>query len=149
MKMDRSITLTNGKLASLMSKMEDGKLIMNPAVESLKKKKLPVKLQYSLRKVFLELTEKYNLFEETKQAIINEHGEKNEKEELNVNEGRVNIPNMAEFNKDVAELINIEVTFNSEKVKLDLGLWDNNPNLELLSGEEMDLILPLVMVINA
>jgi len=65
-----SITLTNEQLTTMMVTMEQGKLIPNPAVESIKNKRLPIKLQYELRKIFNQLATEFKFLEEMRQETI-------------------------------------------------------------------------------
>lgn len=61
-------------------------------------------------------------------------------------DGNVSIENTIEFQKSLNELMDIEIDLGINKIEIDLGKWEANSNIDLLDGEEMDLLLPMLEV---
>ena len=62
------------------------------------------------------------------------------------NNGNISIKNIPEFQKALNELMDIEVDLGINKIEIDLNAWEANSNIDLLDGEEMDLLLPMLEV---
>jgi hypothetical protein len=192
-----TIKVTNSYIANAITTIVQGQPMPNPAAESLKRKKLPTKAQYWIRRALDKVTQNFKILEEARQGIIQQHSRKDEDgepliimqdfvkikalaDELGVpkineieaamkgdfispktakaisewskgkiradNNGNVSIENIPEFQKALNELMDIEVDLGINKIEVDLTKWETNPNIDLLDGNEMDLLLPMLDV---
>lgn len=81
---------------------------------------LPVRVSYKLAKNIKSIEKELNIYEEEKQKLINKYGEKDEEGKSKVNEnGMINILDVENWNKDIKELLEIEVEINVEKINID------------------------------
>ena len=81
---------------------------------------LPVRVSYKLAKNIKSIDKELKIYEEEKQKLINKYGEKDEEGKSKVNEnGMINILDVENWNKDIKELLEIEVEINVEKINID------------------------------
>ena len=81
---------------------------------------LPVRVSYKLAKNIKSIDKELKIYEEEKQKLINKYGEKDEEGKSKVNEnGMINILDTENWNKDIKELLEIEVEINVEKINID------------------------------
>jgi len=81
---------------------------------------LPVKVSYKLAKNIKNIEKELSIYEEEKQKLINKYSEKDEEGKSKVNEnGMINILDVENWNKDIKELLEIEVEINVEKINID------------------------------
>lgn len=84
-------------------------------------KELPIKTSYRLSKLIKPIFVEYQTFEESRIKIITKYGEKDKNNELIMSEnGSVNIDKnkIIEFNKELAELCDLEIEISFDKFKL-------------------------------
>uniref|UniRef100_A0A6H1ZNE4 Uncharacterized protein n=1 Tax=viral metagenome TaxID=1070528 RepID=A0A6H1ZNE4_9ZZZZ len=78
--MSGTIKMTNEQISKIMVtyvNTPDGPRAMpNPVTESLKKKKLPPRNQYWIRRALDKVTQNYKILEETRQGLIQQHARK-------------------------------------------------------------------------
>ena len=80
--MSETIKVTNNYIAKVMPVVINGQLTQNPVVESLKKKRIPTKVQYWSRRALDKIAQFFKTFEETRQELVKQHGKKDEDGEL-------------------------------------------------------------------
>ena len=59
-------------------------------------------------------------------------------------DGNILIENMAELQKELNELLEEEIDLGINLIKIDLKAWEENERYDILSGEEMDLLWPML-----
>jgi len=117
---------------------------INPAIESIKTKKLPVKDQYAIRRCLAKITDDFKVLEEARQALVSHYAEKDiGGKVIEAEGGGITIKNVMEFQKDIKELMDAEIDLGIEKIVVDFEVW-GDPRYDVLTGDEMDLILPLI-----
>jgi len=99
---------------------------LNNVLDSLNKlidKEINIKTSYKLSKLFKQLANEYNIFEENRMKLINKYAEKDEIGNVRVNMENNSVfiidNNKEKFNKEINELVNIEVEIFIEKIRLD------------------------------
>lgn len=195
-----TIKMTNEQITNTMITYVNGQAIPNPVQESLKKKKVPAKVQYWIRRALDEVKQDYKILEETRQELVQQYSRKDEDEnpliimqdfrkikelfdeqktieeiqesdleaaiagefisikiakkiakwsEGKINaesDGNISIKDVIEFQKAMNDLMMVEVDLGIPMIKTDFDAWDNNPNIDVLDGAEMDLLLPMIKV---
>ena len=58
--------------------------------------------------------------------------------------GDIVIKNMADLQKDINDLLEEEVDLGINLIKVDLKAWEEDKRYDILSGEEMDLLWPML-----
>ena len=61
-------------------------------------------------------------------------------------DGNISIENLEEYNKELITFFDTEIPLGIAKVPVDLAEWDANPKVDFLTGEELDILLPLIEV---
>jgi len=99
---------------------------LNIILDSLNKlidKEVNIKTSYKLSKLFKQLINEYNHFDENRIKLLNKYAEKDNNGEVKVNKENNSVfildVNKGKFNKEFSELVSIEVEFVFEKVRLD------------------------------
>lgn len=118
-------------------------LMSNEVVKTLVKKEFTCKTSYWLARFFDEIEKLSKIFIEEKQKIINKYAQKDEKDEVIVNNEKITILDTEAFQKNLIDLLEIKIEFNGEKIKFDI---EEEPKCTI---EEMSLLLPLIEVENA
>ncbi len=140
--------LTNEQiLNTLIVTTKEGRQELNPAWDEMKKKKFPVSFQYWLRSAFKKMGEKHKDFEEARVEIVNQNATKDDKGEPVVKNEMMTMEDPVKFQEDFQELLKIEV-LEMDKIKVNFQQWDENPKLDVLSADEMDLLIDIVEVNN-
>ena len=108
-------------------------------LQGLSRKPLKARTAYAVAKLLKAADAEMNTFNETRMTLIRKYGVKDENGELEEDENK-NVRVMPEyieaFTKELNELLNTEVEFNANKIKLeDLGDIDFTPN-EMVQLEE-------------
>ena len=134
------LSLTNGQLTSMMCVMDNGQLVLNPAVEAVKNKRLPLKLQYQLRKIFQQLIEEYRLYEEMRREIIQRYVKVDTEGKI-INNSELSHNN--DFQKEITALMMLKLEFDINKIDIDFDNWDD-AKYDSWTGSEMDLLIPLL-----
>ena len=191
------IKVTNSYITNAVTTIVQGRPMPNPAAESLKRKKLPTKAQYWIRRALDKISQNFKILEEARQGIIQQHSRKDKDGEPLIimrdfakikpltdksgipeineiekamkgdfislktakaisewskgkisadNNGNVSIENIPEFQKALNDLMDIEIDLGINKIEVDLAEWEANSNIDLLDGNEMDLLLPILDV---
>jgi hypothetical protein len=102
------------------------------AFQTLMKSQLPIKTTFALKKLTIKLESELKLFEETRESIVKEFGEKDEQGNLKQNEnGMVNLDlsKASEWQPKIQELLALETEVQSFELS-DLG-----DKLELSTAE--------------
>jgi hypothetical protein len=102
------------------------------AFQTLMKSQLPIKTTFALKKLTIKLESELKLFEETRESIVKEFGEKDEQGNLKQNEnGMVNLDlsKASEWQPKIQELMALETEVQSFELS-DLG-----DKLELSTAE--------------
>lgn len=91
-------------------------MLTKDALQNLLNTKLPIKTSYKLNKLAIALNVEYEAYEKQRVELVKEYGEEKE-------DGSVAIPpdspKMKEFLEKIAELQNIEVSLDFEKLKVE------------------------------
>lgn len=142
----KTIKVTNSYIAKVMPTIFNGQVIQNPVAESLKKKKLPTLMQYWSRRALDKITQLFKAYEETRQELIQQHAKKDKEGKVVPadDKGNVSIENMVDFQKDINELMEVEIDLGINLIKIDLKAWEDDKRYDILSGEEMDLLWPML-----
>jgi len=86
-------------------------------------KEINIKTSYKLSKLLKHLVNEYNVFDENRIKLINKYAEKDENNEVRINKENNSIiitdNNKDKFNKEINELVNIEIEIFIEKIRLD------------------------------
>ncbi|QNO14916.1 hypothetical protein HYG86_09090 [Alkalicella caledoniensis] len=82
-------------------------------------KEIPIKVSYRISKMVKKVVEEYNLFEESRQKLLEKHGEKDEKGQLISKEGMVVFKDAEEFHKEFHSLSNTDIELDIKSLKLD------------------------------
>ncbi len=135
--------LTNEQIERLIIIYKDGIPKLNPIWEEMKKKKFPVSFRYWLKITFDKLVEKFTKFEEARQEIGAQHAIKNKDGEPVVKDNKMTVEDPVKFQEDFQELLKIEA-LEIGKIKVNFQQWDSNPKLDVLSFDEMDLLLGII-----
>ena len=95
------------------------------AVQKLMQAQLPVKTTFRLKKLVVALESELKIFEETRESIVKEYGEKTESGELKFNEQglvQLDLSRAAEWQPKLSELMMLESSLELPKFSLsDLG----------------------------
>ena len=101
-------------------------------LRSLAQKSLKGKTAYRVSKLLRELETEFTIFNETRAEIIKKYGEKDENDELKVNENgeyTIKSEHLNDFYTEVNDLIKNEVEINANKIPLaDLEDLEFTPN---------------------
>lgn len=91
------------------------------AITALATSKMPVKTTFKLKKLIPLIEGEIKIFEETKNEIVKEYGQKDEKGELVVKDNLVNLDQAraAEWQQKIQELSALECSFELPKFTLD------------------------------
>lgn len=81
---------------------------------------LPVKASYAISKNMVKLEKEAEIYNKEREKLLSKYGAKNEDGTLKVNEtGNVDIENVEDWNKDIKELLEIEVDIDIHKFSID------------------------------
>lgn len=101
-------------------------------LQKLSKAQLKARTALSIARLLKEAERELGVFNETRMSLITEYGEKDENNNLITDaDGNCKIPNetLAEFSKELQELINTEVEINASKINLsDIDSIDFTPS---------------------
>lgn len=130
------ITIKNKYLELMINNKE--------TLENIKNKSFPMKIGYWINKGISSAFREIEFYLSEKIKIINKYAEKDENNNLIKSDGdMVRIKDMNSFNKEMIELMNIEIELtNAQKIDIDL----NDPNLPSLSLEEQAIIEPFINI---
>ena len=80
--MSGTIKMTNEQISNTMvtyvNTPDGARAVPNPVMESLKKKKIPPRNQYWIRRVLDKVVQNFKILEETRQGLIQQHARKDE-----------------------------------------------------------------------
>ena len=80
--MSETIKMTNEQISNTMvtyvNTPDGARAVPNPVMESLKKKKIPPRNQYWIRRVLDKVVQNFKILEETRQGLIQQHARKDE-----------------------------------------------------------------------
>lgn len=109
-------------------------------VKSLLKKEFSCKTSYWLARIFNELEGLSKTFMQEKQKIVNRYAKKDSNDNVISDGTNVTILDITAFQKDIAELLEIELDLQKEQIIFDI---EKEPKCTI---EEMLLLLPLIEV---
>ncbi len=88
------------------------------ALGDLLEAKLTVTTAFKLRKLVKEIESNHKVYEESRQALLNEHAKKDKDGERIVKGDQVQLEDAKAFNVALQELLEVEVEYDCEKVTL-------------------------------
>jgi len=102
-------------------KVPNSKLVNSvDSLQSIGKLNLPVKTSFAIAVTLKEIDDALTVFNAEREKIINKYAELNEYNQPKVNEqGNVIITNVPDFNKDLNELLAIEVELNVNPISVE------------------------------
>lgn len=106
---------------------------------TLNNKQLPIKVSYAISKNISKIENELKIYNSEKQKFIDKYCEKDEKEEVIVdknNQLKIREEHLEKWNKDIHELLDIEIEIDIHKFKLDDLMHGNYE----MSPAEMTLI---------
>lgn len=106
---------------------------------ALSHKALPVKVSYAIAKNISKIENELKVYNEERQKLLNKYAEKNEKDEIIMNEDnslKIAKEHIDDWNKDIKELLDIKVEIDIHKFKFDDLV---NSNCELTPADLMVL----------
>lgn len=110
-------------------------------LNAMKEKRLPVKLGYAIARNIRKAKDTIDSFDDERQALINQYGEKNDDGSLKVaDDGNVKITDPEAFNSAMKVLLLEEVTDDFVKVSSETVLSCEGENYDVLSVEELTAI---------
>lgn len=81
---------------------------------------LPVKASYAISKNMSKIEKEAEIYNKEREKLLSKYGKKNEDGTLAVNEaGSVDIENVEDWNKDINDLLGIEVDIDIHKFSID------------------------------
>lgn len=115
-------------------------LVTSPIMDQVLKKQFPIKTSYWLARILRKIQSELTDFNRLRQTLLEKYGEKDPKTgRLAVINGAVDLgKNMAAFQKDYAELAEIELDIGFYPLPIDLERWPD------LSIDEMLWLAPLL-----
>lgn len=84
-------------------------------------KELPIKTSYKLSKLGKQVFEEFKTFQEIREKMINKYADRDEEDNIIDIDGKVTIlsDNIDKFNKEINELMDIDISFNFEGVSIE------------------------------
>ena len=116
-------------------KLSNERLVNSVGVLSkLKNLELPIKLSYAFSKNITKIDAELKAYNLEKRKLLNKYGEKDEEGNLKQNEkGEVNILDVENFNKEIAELLKCESEIDIHLIDLE----SINTDIQITPGELM------------
>lgn len=104
----------------------------SPVLKSLKEKQLKGKVAFQLARLMREIEKEYNILIDTRQQLIEQYAEKNERGEIIIDEegnGRVSKNQIQSFNNEMNKLLNTIIKLNVDFLDIE-DLEEENFTLE-------------------
>ncbi|WP_143314983.1 hypothetical protein [Clostridium sp. HBUAS56017] len=93
---------------------------------------LPVRVSFKVAKNIKEIEKELKIYEEEKSKLIDKYGEKDKEGKIKTSEnGTVNIFDVENWNRDIKELLSIEIDLNIEKIDIS----ELSSDLKITPGE--------------
>lgn len=116
------------------------------ALQVLIEKEISIKVSYKISKMVRKVAEEYELFEQSRQKLLQKYGRKDEKGQLISENGIVILEKPEEFNEEFNSLYNTDIEFDIEPLKLEsLGDITLSPKIllvldKLITDESMEVL---------
>lgn len=114
--------------------------VIIPSLQSIMDKEVDITFAYKLGKMYKKLVEEYEILEENKMKLIEKYKDSVEVDDNGNQIAKFNDKNLGKYNSEIIKLINIEVEFNFEKIKIS-ELQENNLKLTAKDLMNLDAII--------
>lgn len=102
------------------------------ALRMISQKQLPVKISYFVAKNMTKIERELKIYEKERRKLLEKYAERDEDDQFVVEDGKIQIADIDNWNKDIEELLDIEVDVKIHKLKLEDLL---NANIDIAPGE--------------
>lgn len=107
---------------------------------ALREKKLPVRLGYAIKKNLGSVSDAANAYNTEHGALISRYAEKDDNGNLLIEEGRYQIKDKENFEKDLNELLEIETEVNIHQVTLEEIEKCEDPRYDALTVSDLETL---------
>lgn len=118
-------------------KLSNRKIIENiNALRMISQKQLPVKISYFVAKNMAKIERELKIYDQERKKLLEKYAEKDEDGQFIVEDGNIKIADIDNWNRDIKELLDIEVDVKIHKLKLEDLL---NANIDITPAELMSI----------
>lgn len=107
---------------------------------SLRKKKLPVKLGYAIKKNLAAVGDAGNAYDAERQELLEKYAAKDKDGKFIVEDGRYSIEDQESFSKDLDELLVIETEVGIQTVSMEEIEKCEDPRYDALTVEDLETL---------
>jgi superfamily I DNA and/or RNA helicase len=122
--------------------MKTGKIFdIVSSVESIKKKRLPIRLSFALNANLKKFESAIEVFNDERYKLFEQYGKKDQNGKIIVDEaGNVSLEDPVAFSKDVRDLRDVDVDIAIQKVSIDILDACDTDKFDSLTPAELELI---------